>query len=299
MASGELNAAERHEEGGVEFPAPSGWKKKQLTPKKSGTPRRNEIVFISPTGEEIKSKRQLDQYLKSHPGGPSASEFEWSTGETPRRSTRISEKVKATETPENEPPPKRSSGKKGAKAKKQDAEEGHEDAEEKEDAAAGEETKASEQVEMKDAVEDDLAKSKGDVPDKESEERVHEANSEKIEKPGAAGEAEKEQLDHESQAPKVESTKDNPEENLAEPEFEGKTTSDAKEEHVGSEAPICLGSEDKKEGPEDKPAESEAPSVQKESETPECPKDGLPDAANKAVKDLHPEEVSVDGNKAS
>ena len=52
----------------------------QLNPKKSGTPRRNEVVFVSPTGEEIKSKRQLDQYLKSHPGGHSSSEFDWSTG---------------------------------------------------------------------------------------------------------------------------------------------------------------------------------------------------------------------------
>lgn len=45
-----------------------------------GSPRRNEIVFISPTGEEIKSKRQLQQYLKTHPGGPSSSEFDWGTG---------------------------------------------------------------------------------------------------------------------------------------------------------------------------------------------------------------------------
>ncbi|XP_030520717.1 methyl-CpG-binding domain-containing protein 11-like isoform X2 [Rhodamnia argentea] len=298
MASGELNAVERQDEGAVELPAPSGWKK-QLTQKKSGTPRRNEIVFISPTGEEIKSKRQLDHFLKSHPGGPSASEFDWSTGETPRRSTRISEKVKATETPENEPPPKRYSGKKGVKAKKQDTEVGYEDAEDKEDAAAGEETKASEEVEMKDAVEDDLAKNKGDVPDKESDEAVHETSSEKVENPGATGEAEKEQLDKESQAPQVEEAKDDTENNLAEPEFEGKTASDAKEEHMGSEGPASVGSVDKKEGSEDKPAESEAPSVQKESEPPECAKDGLPGADIKAVRDLHPEEVGVDGNKAS
>lgn len=298
MASGELNAVERHDDGVVELPAPSGWTKK-LSPKKSGTPRRNEIVFISPTGEEIKSKRQLDQYLKSHPGGPSASEFDWSTGETPRRSTRISEKVKSTETPENEPPPKRPSGKKGAKAKKQDTEVGNEDAQEKEDAAAGEETKESEEVEMKDAVEDDLAKNEGDVPGKESDETVHEASSEKVEKSGAAGEADKEQLDKESQAPQVEEVKDDTEKNLAEPEFEGKTASDAKEEHMGSEARTSVASEDKREGSEDKPAESGAASVVKESEHPECPKDGLPDADIKAVKDLHPEEVSVDGNKAS
>ena len=52
----------------------------QFAPKKSGTPQRNDVVFVSPTGEEIKSKRQLEQYLKSHPGGPSASEFVWSKG---------------------------------------------------------------------------------------------------------------------------------------------------------------------------------------------------------------------------
>jgi len=55
----------------------------QFVPKKGGTPRRNEIVFIAPSGEEIKNKRQLDQYLKSHPGGPSASEFDWGTGTSP------------------------------------------------------------------------------------------------------------------------------------------------------------------------------------------------------------------------
>lgn len=48
-----------------------------------GTPRRNEIIFVSPTGEEIKSKRQLQQYLKSHPGGPPSSEFDWGTGILP------------------------------------------------------------------------------------------------------------------------------------------------------------------------------------------------------------------------
>ncbi|XXG65389.1 hypothetical protein AAC387_Pa05g3103 [Persea americana] len=90
----------------LELPAPQGWKKK-LTPKKGSAGGRNEIVFISPTGEEIRSKRQLEQYLKSHPGGPPPSEFDWGTGETPRRSSRISEKGKATETPEGQPAQKR------------------------------------------------------------------------------------------------------------------------------------------------------------------------------------------------
>ncbi|BBG99089.1 methyl-CPG-binding domain 10 [Prunus dulcis] len=57
-------------------------------PKKGGTPRKNEI------------------YLKSHPGNPAISEFDWSTGETPRRSARISEKVKVAPAPESEPPKK-------------------------------------------------------------------------------------------------------------------------------------------------------------------------------------------------
>lgn len=59
---------------------------------------------MAPTGEEISSRKQLEQYLKAHPGNPLISEFEWTTGETPRRSTRISQKVKATTpTPDKEP----------------------------------------------------------------------------------------------------------------------------------------------------------------------------------------------------
>ncbi|XP_008813795.1 methyl-CpG-binding domain-containing protein 11-like [Phoenix dactylifera] len=99
----------------VELPAPPGWRKKFML-KKGGTPHRNEIVFISPTGEEVKNKRQLDIYLRSHAGNPSSSEFDWGTGDTPRRSARISEKAKATATPEGEKPKKRerkSSSKKG------------------------------------------------------------------------------------------------------------------------------------------------------------------------------------------
>ncbi|KAK3219380.1 hypothetical protein Dsin_013350 [Dipteronia sinensis] len=86
----------------VELPAPTAWKKMYF-PKKVGTPRKSEIMFIAPTGEEINNRKQLEQYLKSHPGNPAISEFDWGTGETPRRSSRISEKVKATPTPEKEP----------------------------------------------------------------------------------------------------------------------------------------------------------------------------------------------------
>ncbi|MBA0866336.1 hypothetical protein Goshw_020083 [Gossypium schwendimanii] len=89
-----------------ELPAPPGWKKKFM-PKKRGTPRKNEIIFTAPTGEEISNKRQLEQHLKAHPGGPLVSEFSWGTSENPRRSARISEKVKAMPMPEGEPPKKR------------------------------------------------------------------------------------------------------------------------------------------------------------------------------------------------
>ncbi|CAG7899755.1 unnamed protein product [Brassica rapa] len=87
----------------IELPAPASWKK-LFYPKRAGTPRKTEIVFMAPTGEEISSRKQLEQYLKAHPGNPVISEFDWTTGETPRRSSRISQKVKATTpTPEREP----------------------------------------------------------------------------------------------------------------------------------------------------------------------------------------------------
>lgn len=50
----------------------------------------------------------MEQYLKAHTGGPAASEFDWGSGETPRRSARISEKAKAAPPRETEPPKKRS-----------------------------------------------------------------------------------------------------------------------------------------------------------------------------------------------
>ena len=79
----------------------------QFIPKKAGTPKKNEIVFTAPTGEEINNRKQLEKYLKAHPGGPAVSEFDWGTGETPRRSTRISEKAKAAPPTQREPPKKR------------------------------------------------------------------------------------------------------------------------------------------------------------------------------------------------
>ncbi|KAJ4839230.1 hypothetical protein Tsubulata_007762 [Turnera subulata] len=121
MASKEREGAATNEEEpfSLDLPAPSGWTKKFL-PKKSGTPKKSEIIFTAPTGEEITSRRQLEQYLKAHPGGPPASEFDWGTGETPRRSARISEKAKTAAPHENEPQKKRS--KKSSASKKENEE---------------------------------------------------------------------------------------------------------------------------------------------------------------------------------
>ncbi|KAH7675299.1 Methyl-CpG DNA binding domain-containing protein [Dioscorea alata] len=137
----------------VELPAPVGWKK-TFTPKKGGTPTRNEVVFIAPTGEEIKNKKLLAQYLRSHPGNPPASEFDWGTGDTPRRSARISEKAKATWSAEGDSPKKRerkSSSKKENKDKNDAGQGVPMEAPALEDASKIAEDKEPADVEMKDA----------------------------------------------------------------------------------------------------------------------------------------------------
>lgn len=105
----------------VELPAPSSWKK-LFFPNKVGSVKKTEIVFVAPTGEEISNRKQLDQYLKSHPGHPSITEFDWTTSGTPRRSARISDKkTKSTPSPDKEPPKKR--GRTKSSGSKKDAEE--------------------------------------------------------------------------------------------------------------------------------------------------------------------------------
>lgn len=143
----------------IELPAPQGWSKKFI-PKKggTGTPRRNEIVFIAPTGEEIKNKRQLDQYLKSHPDGPASSEFDWGTGDTPRRSARLSSKPKSTESPESGSSRKRQKRSRSKKEEGKDEEKQETDGGESgEDAPADktedDKTDDDKDVEMKDAEE--------------------------------------------------------------------------------------------------------------------------------------------------
>lgn len=131
MASSVEKEVAREEVVSVELPAPPGWKKK-FFPKQGGTPKKNEVIFTSPTGEEIVSKKQLEQYLKAHPGGPAVSEFDWGTGETPRRSARISEKAKVAPPPEISPPKKRSRKSSASKKDNKDKETAHEVAEDSE-----------------------------------------------------------------------------------------------------------------------------------------------------------------------
>ena len=89
----------------------------------------------------------MEQYLKAHPGNPAISEFDWGTGETPRRSARISEKVKTTPPPQIESPRKRP--RKSSGSKKDNKETGPTSEEGKAKSAA-KEPKAVEDTEMKD-----------------------------------------------------------------------------------------------------------------------------------------------------
>lgn len=145
----------------VELPAPPSWKK-LFTPKQGGTPKKNEVVFITPTGEEVKNRKQLEQYLKAHPGNPAISEFDWSTGETPRRSARLSEKVKAMRPPSLLESPKKkrrtSAGTKKDSKKKDAAKVEKESSETKGTESAKDE---NENLEKKDGEADTVMEDKG------------------------------------------------------------------------------------------------------------------------------------------
>ena len=49
----------------------------QISGKKGGTPKKKDVCFLAPDGEEVKNKRQLDKYLKAHPGTLTAADFDW------------------------------------------------------------------------------------------------------------------------------------------------------------------------------------------------------------------------------
>ncbi|CAH9056488.1 unnamed protein product [Cuscuta epithymum] len=145
----------------LELPAPSSWKKLYI-PTEGGR-----VLFVAPTGEEINNKRQLNQYLKSHPGNPASSEFDWGTGETPRRSTRIIEKSKSRPslTSEIETHKKRRRTSSGRKKDIKDTEEevGGKDVE-----AAKEETNVDGKREVNSAKEEVVDNKEDEIPKEES-----------------------------------------------------------------------------------------------------------------------------------
>ncbi|KAJ8774820.1 hypothetical protein K2173_017266 [Erythroxylum novogranatense] len=146
----------------IELSAPSAWKK-MFYPKSGGTPRKSEITFIAPTGEEISTRKQLEQYLKANPGNPAISEFDWGTGETPRRSARISEKAKATLTPEKETPKKRARKSSGSKKDNKEAE------------SAPDQTESEKDIQMKNVEESEKQNAeaeKGDVTNGNQDKKV-------------------------------------------------------------------------------------------------------------------------------
>lgn len=151
-----------------ELPAPSGWSKKFM-PKKSGIFKKNEVVFISPTGEEVHNRKQLEKYIKATPGSPALSEFDWGTGQTPRRSVRISEKVRAAPAPESEPAKKRSRKSSATKKDKEDTEVSPKGAEE---------TKEVEIEGTENLLEDNLDVGNKDLKDKEDENKTQDATME-------------------------------------------------------------------------------------------------------------------------
>ncbi|KAI7726322.1 hypothetical protein M8C21_008120 [Ambrosia artemisiifolia] len=204
----------------LELPAPEGWKKTFL-PKKAGTPKKNEIVFTAPTGEEITTKKQLDQYLKSHPGGPKISEFDWGTGETPRRSSRIVEKVKQAPPPVETEPVKKKARRSASKKDKKDKEPEEETGEkEKED------NTAAADVEMHEAE-------KADEKQKEASEKTAAEDSSKEDKDTnvpveGEGKAEKDETP-------AEGICENPE---APPPEEAKPVTEVADENNKKEAPV-------------------------------------------------------------
>ncbi|CAH9068620.1 unnamed protein product [Cuscuta europaea] len=159
-------SAEKNEVASMELPAPPGWKKTLIPVAAGKRKRKHEVMFTAPTGEELTSKTQLRQYLKSNPGGPKLSDFHWGASETPRRSARISVKAKASppSSPESKRPTKRGTL---SSTSVEDAQEN--EAEKIEiDSAAGDPEKDAEDKD------DDIQESKMDLMEDNEDVKMHE-----------------------------------------------------------------------------------------------------------------------------
>lgn len=49
----------------------------QLSETRGGTPKKKVVSFLTPDGEEIRNKTQLNKYLKAHPGTVVVTDFDW------------------------------------------------------------------------------------------------------------------------------------------------------------------------------------------------------------------------------
>ncbi|XP_022965863.1 methyl-CpG-binding domain-containing protein 10-like isoform X2 [Cucurbita maxima] len=175
-------------------------------PKQGKSPRKHEVIFITPTGEEINHKRRLDQYLKAHPGGPAAAEFDWSTGETPRRSARISEKSKVTPPVEREHPKRRRSSVSKKDIKETEAEPEVLEEEKEIDNQDGEKHESMVDAEVKDekVTKDEAVEAEAAPKTNDAEKQEHKIGSE----------SEQEKLDKDLNEKEPESSKLNLNENL-------------------------------------------------------------------------------------
>lgn len=136
--------------------------------------------------------------MKSHPGDVAISDFDWSTGEAPRRSARISEKVKAA-PPQEEPPRKRARKSPGSKKKEQNEAE-------KSDGVKETEIKDAEMSEKEHPeIEKEKESSKDEEPKKEDETKEKENENSKDEEPKIDDETkEKENETSKDEEPKIE-----------------------------------------------------------------------------------------------
>lgn len=264
----------------IELPAPSGWTKK-FTPK----PRKSEIVFISPTGEEIKSKKQLEQYLKSHAGGPSILEFDWGTGDTPRRSARLSEKSKATESPGSGTPKKkqRSSLMKGVEAKDANEEgetvDKHEDVGEvKESAEVGADAKAAREDDDGEVITGEASSDKDET--KEAEQK---ADAVMVTKEQGQGEDKVAELKGEENTVNI---------NMDEGENQeaANISSAGKDEDAETKQLASKGLEDSNKEPESASSEPKVPSQSMPSENPSVQESDLGGDSTSKVSDTKVEE---------
>ncbi|XP_059276572.1 methyl-CpG-binding domain-containing protein 11-like [Lycium ferocissimum] len=277
------NSVEKNEIVSIELPAPNGWNIfLKFLPKKGGTPKKNEIIFTAPTGEEITTRKQLEQYLKSHPGGPPVAEFDWGTGETPRRSARITEKVKATQSPAGSEPAKKRSRKSSASkkdskevteeidaAKDDDIEEtekhekdtaameAEKDVEQKQDGKSEEEKKEEAEATEKDVQKkNESENADGKVEDAPSEEAQVEKDVEMADNVGHTDDVEKAPADKAADGPVA--TKNNDEEidiNVQEVENTAKSTEEAQIEKDVKMTDNIGHPDDVEEAPADKAAD--------------------------------------------